>query len=652
MTRPLSEAETRPLATAAELLASKVASLLRGRLAALEAADDAAELPPPPSDPQLERRLAGAEGRAWSRLIELFALSQAEADLLMLAIAVAAEPALGPVVARAQGAEGRLLPTEALAKRLGGHGARPIWRPTSPLSLWGLMTPVRWTPGEPTGFEADPRIVDWLFRTLALDRALLLAADTPRAGAIPPEWPVRETAARLEHASQAGGPVRLLIEGRPGSGRRGFAAAVARALGREALVVDPAVLSPTDWAECFMRAQRFALYADLALVWREGSQAWPAKIPMAPLQFVCVGEGMAAPAREGAADLTVHLPEPGRATKAAIWATLAPHLAEAGAALAATPGLSLGDLVDAGRAAPRSVEEAGEQLRARARARLQGVGRAIDPRFDWDDLVLPGDVLGRLRRVAFEARHRADLLEDAEAARLFAGAAGLSALFAGPPGVGKSMAAQVIARDLGVNLLVIDLATTTSKFIGETAKNLSIAFARARAAGAALIFEEADALFARRTEVKESNDRHANADTGHLLQLMEAHDGLVILSTNRRANIDPAFIRRLRHVVEFPRPGAAERLRLWRTMLTALGAAATDLEADLARLATTHELSPAQIKSAALSARYAALAETREIRVSDIEAAAASELVKEGRAAPPTPTLPRRPVPNRSPTDA
>lgn len=652
MTRPLSEAETRPLATAAELLASKVASLLRGRLAALEAADDAAELPPPPSDPQLERRLAGAEGRAWSRLIELFALTQAEADLLMLSVAVAAEPALGPVVARAQGAEGRLLPTEALAKRLGGHGARPIWRPTSPLSLWGLMTPVRWTPGEPTGFEADPRIVDWLFRTLALDRALLLAADTPRAGAIPPEWPVRETAARLEHASQAGGPVRLLIEGRPGSGRRGFAAAVARALGREALVVDPAVLPPTDWAECFMRAQRFALYADLALVWREGSQAWPAKIPMAPLQFVCVGEGMAAPAREGAADLTVHLPEPGRATKAAIWATLAPHLAEAGAALAATPGLSLGDLVDAGRAAPRSVEEAGEQLRARARARLQGVGRAIDPRFDWDDLVLPGDVLGRLRRVAFEARHRADLLEDAEAARLFAGAAGLSALFAGPPGVGKSMAAQVIARDLGVNLLVIDLATTTSKFIGETAKNLSIAFARARAAGAALIFEEADALFARRTEVKESNDRHANADTGHLLQLMEAHDGLVILSTNRRANIDPAFIRRLRHVVEFPRPGAAERLRLWRTMLTALGAAATDLEADLARLATTHELSPAQIKSAALSARYAALAETREIRVSDIEAAAASELVKEGRAAPPTPTLPRRPVPNRSPTDA
>lgn len=652
MTRPRVEADTRPLATPAELLASKAATLLRGRLAALDTVGDAAEQPPPPGDPALERRLAGAEGRAWTRLIELFALSPAEADLLMLAVAVAAEPALGPIVARAQGAEGRLLPTEALAKHLGGHGARPIWRPTSPLSLWGLVTPVRWAPGEPIGFEADPRVVDWLFRAVALDRALLLAADTPRVGAVPPEWPVRETAARLEHALRAGAPVRLLIEGRPGSGRRGFAAAVARALGREALVVDPAVLPAADWAECFMRAQRFALYADLALVWREGNQAWPAKIPMAPLQFVCVGEGAAAPAREGTADLTLHLPEPGRAAKAAIWATLAPHLAEAGAALAATPGLSLGDLEDAGRAAPRSVEEAAAQLRARARARLQGVGRVVDPRFGWDDLVLPAEVLSRLRRVAFEARHRADLLEDAEAARLFAGAAGLSALFAGPPGVGKSMAAQVIARDLGVNLLVIDLAATTSKFIGETAKNLSIAFARAQAAGAALIFEEADALFARRTEVKESNDRHANADTGHLLQLMEAHDGLVILSTNRRANIDPAFIRRLRHVVEFPRPGVAERQRLWRTMLAALGATAADLDGDLARLAATHELSPAQIKSAALTARYAALAEARDVRSSDVEAAAASELVKEGRAAPAAPLAPRRPPPNWSPTDA
>jgi len=628
---------TRPLESAAELLARKAAGLLDTWLAA----QGAGEVPPPPPDAALERRLAGPEGRAWTRLVELFALSPAEADLLLLAVAVATEPALGPRIARAQGAEGRLLPTEPLAKRLFGHGARPIWRPTGALAMWGLVTPVRYAPGEPPGFEADPRIIDWLFRSLALDAQLVLAAQARPAGAVPPEWPVRETAARLDHALRAGATVRLLVEGRPGSGRRHFAAAVARALGREALVIDPAVLPAADWAECFMRAQRFALYADLALIWREGGPAWPAKIPMAPLQFLCVGEAPAPP-RDGAAEIAVILPEPGRAAKAALWVGLVPHLAAGGASLAATPGLSLGDLEEAGRAAPRTLEEASAQLRARARARLQGAGRVVDPRFAWEDLVATPALLAQLRRIAFEARHRPALFEEPETARLFAGAAGLSALFSGPPGVGKSMAAQVIARELGVNLLVVDLGATTSKFIGETAKNLTTAFVRAEAAGAALIFEEADALFARRTEVKESNDRYANADTGHLLQLMEAHAGLVILSTNRRANIDPAFIRRLRHVVEFPRPGPAERLLLWRSMLAALGAAEAALEDGLARLAATHELSPAQIKGAALSARYAAMAAGRGIRLEDAERAAAEELVKEGRAAP-AGTPPRRP---------
>jgi SpoVK/Ycf46/Vps4 family AAA+-type ATPase len=202
------------------------------------------------------------------------------------------------------------------------------------------------------------------------------------------------------------------------------------------------------------------------------------------------------------------------------------------------------------------------------------------------------------------------------------------------------MAAQVIAKDLGVNLLVVDLATTTSKYVGETAKNLSLSFSRARAAGAALIFEEADALFARRTDVKDSNDRHANADTGHLLQLMEAHDGIVILSTNRRANIDPAFIRRLRHVVEFARPGVGERRKLWQRMLAVLGVEIEPLERSLDALAARYELSPAQIKGATLSARYSALAETRDVELSDLEDGAARELAKEGRPATPRPELP------------
>src|SRR5690606_8207339 len=261
-------------------------------------------------------------------------------------------------------------------------------------------------PGEPLGFEADPRIVDWLFGSLSLDAPLLLAAE--RAGHRPraPEWPIAETAKRLAQALQRGAEARVVVEARAGAGRTSFAAAVAAALGRDALVVEPAMLAGGDWPDAYMRAQRFALFADVALIWKEGSPAWPAKLPMAPLQFVCVGESEAPPARHGGADIVIALPEPGVASKASILAELAPQLAVAADRIAAMPGLSRAALAEPARTAPRTPEEATAQLRARARLRMQGLGRVVDPRFGWDDLILPAELARQLQRIAFEARHR------------------------------------------------------------------------------------------------------------------------------------------------------------------------------------------------------------------------------------------------------
>jgi AAA+ superfamily predicted ATPase len=596
---------------------------------------------PPGDAASAENRLTGEEGEAWTRLARLFHLAPAEQELLQLALAVGVEPALGPLIAAAQLAEGRSLPTETLAKRLSGLPARPIWRPTGALAMWALLRPVRIGVGEPLCFEADSRIVDWMFGTVSLDQSLVLAVETIENCVTPREWPVEEIAVRLRRAHEAGADVRLIVEARGGAGRRRYGAAVAHALSRKALIVDPVPIAPADWAENFMRLQRFAFYTGTALVWRSGAPPWPGKIPLAPIQIVCVDEGAAPPTRDGATDIVVSLPEPGVASKASIWRRLAPQLASADQTIATMPGLSLGDLEEAARAAPATVDEATSHLRALARSRMQGVGRVVDPSFDWDDLILDEIVEAKLRRISFEARSRTRVLGDPEASRVFASAASLTALFSGPPGVGKSMAAQVIARDLGINLLVIDLATTTSKYIGETAKNLSMAFARARAAGAALIFEEADALFARRTDVKDSNDRHANADTGHLLQLLEAHDGIAILSTNRRANIDPAFVRRLRHCVEFSRPGVAQSERIWTRALTALGVAVAEL-GGAAALAARHDLSPAQIKSATLSANYTALATGRAITLADLDQGACAELIKEGRSVSPATITPLR----------
>jgi len=591
---------------------------------------------------EIEHRLAEQEGQAWGRMVELFGLNTAEADLLALSLAVAAEPSLGPLVAQAQEAEGRLLPTESLVKLMHGHPSCPIWKPTSPLSMWRLVKPVRIAPGEPEMFQVDRQLVDWMFGNLSLDAELVLALDAYPTEPVPSEWPVTETAERLDHALRTGAELRLIVQGRASAGRRNFAAAVARKLGREALVAEPQVIPQPDWAEAFMLAQRFALFANTALIWCEGSPAWPAKIPMAPLQFLCAEPNTAPPPRTGASDLTIVLPDPGVDSKAAVFAALVPSLADDALKLAATPGLLLGDLQEVGRTAPRTLEEATNDLRARARTRMQGAGHVVDPVFNWDDIVTSNSLLAQLKRITFEARTRPQLMERAETARLYYRAAGLSALFCGPPGVGKSMAAHVVAHDLGSNLLVVDLAATTSKFIGETAKNLTEAFAQAKASGAALIFEEADAFFAKRTDVRDSNDRYANTDTNHLLQLLEAHDGLVILSTNRRANIDPAFIRRLRHVVEFPKPGLVERLDLWQRMLVGLGIDPVPLSEVIDNLAATRDLSPAQIKGAALSALYSAMHEGRAIEAGDLITATEQELAKEGRTAPASTSKPRR----------
>ena len=187
---------------------------------------------------------------------------------------------------------------------------------------------------------------------------------------------------------------------------------------------------------------------------------------------------------------------------------------------------------------------------------MGGLGRLLDCPFTWKDLVLPEKVRQNLEDFAFEAQERNRFWELATARRLFPRGTGLVGLFGGSPGTGKTMAAQVIAADLGLDLFRIDLATVVSKYIGETAKQLKQIFARAAMMNAVLLFDEADALFSKRTEVKDSHDRYANADTSYLLQLLEEYRGIAILATNKKQNVDAAFTRRIRYIVDFPRPDA------------------------------------------------------------------------------------------------
>lgn len=242
-----------------------------------------------------------------------------------------------------------------------------------------------------------------------------------------------------------------------------------------------------------------------------------------------------------------------------------------------------------------------------------------------------------LRDYATEARLRGELLARPKIRRLYLRDTAPTACFTGPPGVGKTMAAECIAAELGLPLLVIDVARTVSKYIGDTAKNLSRIFAKSQRFGCILFFDEADAYFSKRSDVRDSNDRHANADTNHLLQLIENYDGFVILSTNKRAAIDEAFFRRIRHSIEFHRPNLPERQRLWRTFAE-LFLKPEDLERlgdSLSDCATQFDLSPAQIKAAMLSAHYAATKACAPINEAHLLIGLARELRKEGRNLPP-----------------
>ncbi|MCZ7640199.1 MAG: ATP-binding protein [Verrucomicrobia bacterium] len=188
----------------------------------------------------------------------------------------------------------------------------------------------------------------------------------------------------------------------------------------------------------------------------------------------------------------------------------------------------------------------------------------MPPLYTWQDLVLPLRTQQQLREICLAVKHRTLVHERWGFGRRLALGRGLNALFAGPSGTGKTMAAQVLARELGLDLFQIDLAHVVSKYIGETEKHLDAIFRAAQSSNAILFFDEADALFGKRTEVKDAHDRYANLEVAYLLQKMESYEGIVILATNLGKNIDDAFRRRLQHSLEFPFPEPDLRERIWR----------------------------------------------------------------------------------------
>jgi SpoVK/Ycf46/Vps4 family AAA+-type ATPase len=269
----------------------------------------------------------------------------------------------------------------------------------------------------------------------------------------------------------------------------------------------------------------------------------------------------------------------------------------------------------------------------RSRPRLDLLAEWIEPRSDWNDLVLPQDARQLLQEIASQVDHRSTVYEDWGFRKKMSRGLGISALFAGESGVGKTMAAEVIANALHLNLYRIDLSAVVSKYIGETEKNLRRLFDAADGGGAILFFDEADALFGKRSEVKDSHDRYANIEINYLLQRMEAYTGLAILATNMKSALDPAFTRRLRFIVNFPIPGPVERKLIWQKIFppdTPLELDDATLKVDYDRLAKVN-LTGGSIHNAALNAAFLAAAAKSKVTMPILVDAIQTELKKSNR---------------------
>jgi SpoVK/Ycf46/Vps4 family AAA+-type ATPase len=267
--------------------------------------------------------------------------------------------------------------------------------------------------------------------------------------------------------------------------------------------------------------------------------------------------------------------------------------------------------------------------RAHSNQKLSELSKKIKPKFTWNDIVLPQDKLSLLNEIINHVKYKQKVYVDWGFEEKISLGKGLTVLFSGPSGTGKTMAAEIIAGELDLDIYKIDLSLIVSKYIGETEKNLSKIFAEAETSNAILFFDEADALFGKRSEVKDSHDRYANIEIAYLLQKMEEYEGITILASNLRKNLDDAFVRRIKFIIEFPIPDEPYRYQIWQVHLPRQAPIEEDLDFEF--LARNFKLTGGNIKNSVLHAAFLSASEESTINMKHIVQGIQREFQKAGK---------------------
>jgi ATPase family associated with various cellular activities (AAA) len=537
------------------------------------------------------KEIANLEGMppyALERLCVAFSLSSFERDILLMCAGVELDSTFGTIVASAQGDSRKTCPTFSLALSALPDAHWSALTPDAPLRRWRLIELTSGDSLTRSPLRIDERVLHYLAGVFHIDerlRGLVEAVSAQLSPSVLPESQHNqaEAIAQAWSASTAAIPV-IQLCGDDATAKRNIAAAACAQIGAPLYAMAIQAL-PQHAAEldAFLRLwQREAVLGGFGLLLYASEQE--ASDPMRDFALTRVVEEINGPlviasrARRHQSPrpaLTFDIGKPTPIEQRQLWKTV---LGDAGTQLNGSLDLLGGQFdLDADAITRTSMEalqsskgsealetRLWELCRAQARPRLNGLAERIIPAATWDDLVLPTSEKNTLYEIATHVKHRTKVYETWGFGETGTRGLGISALFTGQSGTGKTMASEVLANELKLDLYRIDLSRVVSKYIGETEDNLRRVFDAAEGGGVILLFDEADALFGKRSEVKDSHDRYANIEVSYLLQRMEAYRGLAILTTNMKDSLDQAFLRRIRFVVKFPFPDAVQRAEIWR----------------------------------------------------------------------------------------
>jgi hypothetical protein len=593
------------------------------------------------------------EPPALAQLSHQLGLTPFEQDILLLCIAMELDTRTAALCAHAQDNANRPHPTFALGLALFDEPSWDALSPERPLRYWRLVE-INQPGAQPlttSALRADERIVNYVKGLNYLDDRLASFIAPLEIGEAQIELPESQQACVGKVLQAWGLPrgERLLpavqLLGPDSLSKQLVAWHAAATLGRQLYRI-PVELLPSQSGDLETLARLWqresmllpiALYLDASEIESSGEAQGQAlrRILAKSDGFFFVGTRELWPAL-GRPHVAIDVAKPTPSEQQRAWsAALAGRAKHAHGPLAAQFSLNTQTLEHIARAALAEegsdddalAERVWHGCRAAVRPGLDALAQRLDAKATWSDIVLPDEQSVLLRQIAAQVNCRRTVYGDWGFARTMNRGLGISALFAGDSGTGKTMAAEVIANELRLNLYRIDLSAVVSKYIGQTEKNLRRLFDAAEDGGAILFFDEADALFGKRSEVKDSHDRYANIEINYLLQRIESYRGLAILATNMKSSLDTAFVRRLRFIVDFPFPGVAERQLIWQKAFPPETPRATLAPERLARL----NLTGANIHSAALNAAFLAAQAGTAVTMRHVLASVRTEFLKLGR---------------------